>query len=136
MTEGLSTDALSPEDRARVRLHLERALALMHRGHEQTGAAITVMESHLRTVVEGDAQYASSLARVDQALAGELALTDLTAEERAEFNHRVDEEIRSNLGNADYASDLLASGVTVVVLEDGQLLELRPDGTSRRLGTL
>lgn len=55
MNEELSTDDLSPEDRAQVGLHLERALELMQRAHLETGAAIAVMEAHLQTMIEGDA---------------------------------------------------------------------------------
>lgn len=72
-------------------------------------------------------------ARVDDALAGRLPLTELTAEQRALFNRIVDEAIREGLAGSDYATELLAAGVNVVYLDGDELIEKKSDGSTRKI---
>jgi hypothetical protein len=68
--------------------------------------------------------------RVEAALAGELPNSELTREEAMVYNAEVAARIEENLAEHAYATLLGRAGVTVVVLnDDGQLVERRPDGT-------
>ena len=72
----------------------------------------------------------SARRRVDAALAGELALSDLDAHERMVANVDLDVEIQLRADALSFADQLAAEGVTTVSLaDDGSLVERRPDGS-------
>ncbi|WP_420752909.1 TA system antitoxin ParD family protein [Rhodococcus sp. O3] len=80
------------------------------------------------------AHETAALRRVQEALAGNRPTTDLTVAEGRLFNAEIDARIADGLAHADYAGTLAARGVTTVVLDDeGRLVEQRPDGTTRVL---
>ncbi|WP_207837314.1 TA system antitoxin ParD family protein [Williamsia soli] len=80
------------------------------------------------------AHETSALNRVQQALAGTLPTAELTDAEGRLFNAEVDVRIADSLARTDYRAELAASGITTVVLDDqGRLVEQSPDGTSRVL---
>jgi hypothetical protein len=69
--------------------------------------------------------------RIERAVAGQLPLAALDAEERAVANAELDVDIAAAAGRASYADRLASEGVTTVVLdEDGRFIERRPDGTT------
>jgi hypothetical protein len=73
--------------------------------------------------------------RVELALAGTLAVADLTRDERAVVNAELDATISATAHRTSFGDRLAAEGVTTVALDDsGKLVERRPDGTRVRLG--
>lgn len=82
------------------------------------------------------AHETSALRRVQQALAGSLPTAELTDAEGRLFNAEVDAKIADSLARTDYTSQLAERGVTTVVLDDqGRLVERSPDGSTRVLDT-
>ncbi|MCZ4552144.1 TA system antitoxin ParD family protein [Gordonia rubripertincta] len=80
------------------------------------------------------AHETSALSRVQQALTGTVPTADLTDAEGRLFNAEVDVKIAEGLDRTDYRAELAASGITTVVLDDqGRLVEQSPDGTTRVL---
>ena len=73
--------------------------------------------------------------RIELALAGTLAVTDLTDDERAVVNAELDATISAAAHRTSFGDRLAAEGVTTVALDDnGKLVERRPDGTRVPLG--
>jgi hypothetical protein len=69
--------------------------------------------------------------RVEDALAGELNLRELTPEEGVVFNAEIDAAVQESLAGADYGQLLAQRGITTVSLDDsGRIVEHRPDGTA------
>ena len=80
------------------------------------------------------AHETASLHRVHEALAGTRELSELTAAEGRLFDAEIDARLADGLARTDYAEVLAARGVTTVVLDDeGRLVEQRPDGSRRVL---
>ncbi len=72
--------------------------------------------------------------RVEAALAGELSLRELTAEERTVTDAEVDAAISTAARTVRLGQTLAARGVTTVALDDdGVLTRYHPDGTTERL---
>lgn len=80
------------------------------------------------------AHETAALQRVRDALAGTLPTADLTEAEGRLFNAEIDVKISDSLARADYPAELAARGISTVVLDDeGRLVEQNPDGTTRVL---
>lgn len=80
------------------------------------------------------AHETASLHRVQDALAGLRETSELTAAEGRLFDAEIDARLADGLARADYAGVLAARGVTTVLLDDeGRLVEQRPDGSRRVL---
>ncbi|MGU3583498.1 TA system antitoxin ParD family protein [Rhodococcus sp. C26F] len=80
------------------------------------------------------AHETASLHRVHEALAGTREVSELTAAEGRLFDAEIDARLADGLARTDYAEILAARGVTTVVLDDeGRLVEQRPDGSRRVL---
>ncbi len=78
--------------------------------------------------------HSSARRRVEAALEGTLALTDLTAEERLVANAETDALVAERLRTLHYGDVLSAEGMTTVALDDeGRLVRLDPDGTTTLL---
>lgn len=79
----------------------------------------------------------SQRARVEQALSGHLPLDALTREESVVVNAELSANLEERLAATDFGAELAAEGVTTVALDaEGNLVEYRPDGTTRLLGAL
>jgi ParD-like antitoxin of type II bacterial toxin-antitoxin system len=69
--------------------------------------------------------------RVEAALAGQLAMRELTAEEGVVVDAEVSVAIEENLEATHFGDELAAEGITTVALdESGNLVEYRPDGST------
>ena len=75
--------------------------------------------------------HSTARRRVEAALEGTLALTDLTTEERLVANAESDAAIAERLRTVHYGDVLAAEGVATVALDDeGNLVRYDPDGTT------
>jgi hypothetical protein len=80
------------------------------------------------------AYHSTARRRVEAALAGTLAMTELSVDERLVANAEVDVAISERLRAVDYGDVLAGEGVTTVALDDdGRLVRYDPDGTTTRL---
>ena len=78
--------------------------------------------------------HSTARRRVEAALEGRLALTDLTTEERLVANAEADAAIAERLRTVRYGDVLAAEGVATVALDDdGRLVRYDPDGTTTPL---
>jgi hypothetical protein len=78
------------------------------------------------------AQNTASRRRVEEALAGRLAVEQLSDEEGIVFDSEVQTRLEERLRTTNLGAVLGARGVTTVALnEQGELTEYRPDGTSK-----
>jgi hypothetical protein len=76
-------------------------------------------------------QQSASRRRVEAALRGELATSDLSIEEGVVFNAEIEAAVEEHLATVNYGAVLASEGVTTVALnDDGELVEFRPDGTT------
>jgi len=72
--------------------------------------------------------------RIEGALSGNIPLSELEADERTVANAEADAAINAAAQRASFGARLAAEGVTTVALDDGRLVEHRPDGSTTRLG--
>lgn len=72
--------------------------------------------------------------RVEAALAGSLAMTELGPEERLVANAEVNAAISERLRTMNYGDVLAGEGIATVALDDdGHLVRYDPDGTTTRI---
>jgi ParD-like antitoxin of type II bacterial toxin-antitoxin system len=77
------------------------------------------------------ATHTASRRRVEAALAGQLATSELTLEEGVVFNAEISAAIEEGLARIHYGDVLAAQGITTVALnEAGDIVEHRPDGSA------
>jgi hypothetical protein len=82
------------------------------------------------------AQQSAARLRVEAAFAGTLPLGELGGEEAVAFNAEVQARVEETLRGMNLGAVLNARGISTVSLdESGELVEHRPDGTSRLLET-
>ena len=73
--------------------------------------------------------------RVEAALASDLALVELSPDERSVANAELDVTIAEHAQAAAYGDALAAEGITTVALDDdGNLVAFHPDGTRTPIG--
>jgi hypothetical protein len=78
--------------------------------------------------------HSTARRRVEAALQGTLALTDLTPEERLVTNAETDAAVAERLRTVHYGDVLAGEGVVTVALDDdGRLVRYAPDGTTTPL---
>ena len=100
-------------------------------GARQSRSAKQQLDHWARVGRAVSSQHSAARRRVEAALAGELALDDLSIEEGVVFNAEIVAAIEERLGGAHYGNVLAAQGITTVALDDeGRIVEYRPDGTT------
>ena len=100
-------------------------------GARQSRSAKQQLDHWARVGRAVSSRHSAARAKVEAALAGELELAELSAEEGAVFNAEISAAIQESLAGADYGQVLAGRGITTVALnEDGQIVEHRPDGSS------
>ena len=100
-------------------------------GARQSRSAKQQLDHWARVGRAVSSQHTASRRRVEAALAGDLAPTELSLEEGVVFNAEISAAIEENLTRTHYGKALAARGITTVTLnEAGDLVEHRPDGTS------
>lgn len=100
-------------------------------GARQSRSAKQQLDHWARVGRAVSSQQTTSRRRVEAALAGHLAVRELTVEEGVVFNAEISAAIEESLARTHYGDALGARGITTVALnEDGDIVEHRPDGTS------
>ncbi|MCW2690951.1 MAG: hypothetical protein JWR37_5841 [Mycobacterium sp.] len=100
-------------------------------GARQSRSAKQQLDHWARVGRAVSSQHTASRRRVEAALAGELAMSELSVEEGVVFNAEISAAIEESLARTYYGDVLAARGVTTVALNDaGEIVEHRPDGTS------
>lgn len=100
-------------------------------GARQSRSAKQQLDHWARVGRAVSTQQTASRRRVEAALAGEPAISELTVEEGVVFNAEISAAIEESLARTHYGDLLAARGVTTVALNDaGEMVEYRPDGTS------
>lgn len=100
-------------------------------GARQSRSAKQQLDHWARVGRAVSSQHTASRRRVEAALAGDLALSELSVEEGVVFNAEISAAVEENLARTHYGNVLAARGITTVALnEAGDLVEHRPDGTS------
>ena len=100
-------------------------------GARQSRSAKQQLDHWARVGRAVSSQHTVSRRRVEAALSGHLAVSDLTLEEGVVFNAEISAAIEESLADSHYGDALAARGITTVALnENGEIIEHRPDGTS------
>ena len=100
-------------------------------GARQSRSAKQQLDHWARVGRAVSSQHTASRRRVEAALAGHLATSELSVEEGVVFNAEISAAIEENLAHTNYGAALAGQGITTVALnDDGDLVEHRPDGTS------
>ena len=100
-------------------------------GVRQSRSAKQQLDHWARVGRAVSSRHSAARAKVEAALAGELELAELSAEEGAVFNAEISAAIQESLAHTDYGQVLAGRGIATVALnEDGQIVEHRPDGSS------
>jgi hypothetical protein len=103
-------------------------------GRRQSRSATQQLDHWARIGRAVSGAISASRLRVEAALAGRLPLESLDAHEAVALNAEVAASVEELLGSTHYGDELAAEGVTTVALEDGVLVQHRPDGSSATLG--
>lgn len=105
-------------------------------GARQSRSAKQQLDHWARVGRAVSTQQTASRRRVETALAGELAMSELTVEEGVVFNAEISASIEESLARTNYGDLLAARGITTVALNDaGEIVEYRPDGATVVLTT-
>ena len=100
-------------------------------GARQSRSAKQQLDHWARVGRAVSSQHTASRRRVEAALAGHVAISELTVEEGVVFNAEISAAIEEGLSRTNYGAVLAARGVTTVALnEAGDIVEHRPDGSS------
>ena len=99
-------------------------------GARQSRSAKQQLDHWARVGRAVSSQHTTSRRRVEAALSGQLATSDLTVEEGVVFNAEISAAIEESLARTNYGATLAGQGITTVALNDaGEIVEHRPDGT-------
>lgn len=105
-------------------------------GARQSRSAKQQLDHWARVGRAVSSQQSASRHRVEAAMAGNLDLADLDADEEVVLNAEITAAIEENLAAANYGDVLSARGITLVALnDDGEIVEYRPDGSSSVIGS-
>jgi hypothetical protein len=100
-------------------------------GARQSRSAKQQLDHWARVGRAVSSQHTASRRRVEAALAGQMATSELSVEEGVVFNAEISAAIEESLAHTNYGAALAGQGITTVALnDDGDLAEHRPDGTS------
>jgi ParD-like antitoxin of type II bacterial toxin-antitoxin system len=101
----------------------------------QSRSAKQQLDHWARVGRAASSRHSAGRRKMEVALAGELALAELSEEEGVVFNAQISAAIQESLADADYGQVLAGRGITTVALdEDGQIGRHlgRGDGPLRR----
>lgn len=100
-------------------------------GARQSRSAKQQLDHWARVGRAVSSQHSAARRKVESALAGEIPLRELTAEEGMVFDAEIAASIEEGLARADYGKTLAGRGITTVALDDsGEIVQYRPDGST------
>ena len=103
-------------------------------GARQSRSAKQQLDHWARVGRAVSSRHSAARRKVEAALAGDIPLRELTAEEGAVFDAEIAASIEESLARADYSKTLAARGITTVALdENGDIVQYRPDGSTAAL---
>jgi hypothetical protein len=103
-------------------------------GARQSRSAKQQLDHWARVGRAVSSRHSAARRKVEAALAGDIPLRELTAEEGAVFDAEIAASIEESLSRADYGKTLAARGITTVALdENGNVVQYRPDGSTAAL---
>ncbi|MBN3508436.1 TA system antitoxin ParD family protein [Mycolicibacterium nivoides] len=103
-------------------------------GARQSRSAKQQLDHWARVGRAVSSRHSAARRKVEAALAGDIPLRELTAEEGAVFDAEIAASIEESLARADYGKTLAARGITTVALdENGDIVQYRPDGSTAAL---
>lgn len=103
-------------------------------GARQSRSAKQQLDHWARVGRAVSSRHSAARRKVEAALAGDVPLRELTAEEGAVFDAEIAASIEESLARADYGKTLAARGITTVALdENGEIVQYRPDGSTAAL---
>lgn len=99
-------------------------------GARQSRSAKQQLDHWARVGRAVSSQHSAARRKVESALAGDIPLRELTAEEGTVFDAEIAASIEESLARADYGKTLAGRGITTVALDDnGEIVQYRPDGS-------
>src|ERR1700730_1837816 len=105
-------------------------------GARQSRSAKQQLDHWARVGRAVSSQHTATRRRVEAALAGHLATSELTVEEGVVFNAEISAAVEESLARTNYGAALAGQGITTVALNDaGEIVEHQPDGTEVVLAT-
>lgn len=100
-------------------------------GARQSRSAKQQLDHWARVGRAVSSRHSAARRKVEAALAGDIALGELTAEEGAVFDAEIAASIEESLARTDYGKALAARGITTVALdENGEIVQYLPDGST------
>jgi hypothetical protein len=103
-------------------------------GARQSRSAKQQLDHWARVGRAVTSQHSVARRKVEAALAGDVSVRELTAEEGVVFNAEISAAIQEGLAGTDYGAVLAARGITTVALDDdGVIVQYQPDGSAVRL---
>jgi hypothetical protein len=114
-----------------TRLPVDLIEAAEAEGREEHRSAAKQLEHWARFGLFFARQSSVSSRRIQRAVAGEVPVRDLAADERVVANAAIDAAISVAANGMSFADRLAARGVTTVVMDDdGRMVRRHPDGST------
>lgn len=121
-------------DTKTTRLPVDLIEAAEAEGREEHRSAAKQLEHWARFGMFFARQTSGSARRIRRAVAGEVPVGDLTADEQTVANAAIDAAISTAANSMSFADRLAARGVTTVVMDDdGRMVRRSPDGSTTAL---
>jgi hypothetical protein len=117
-----------------TRLPVDLLDAAEAEGIEEQRSTSKQVEHWARFGMYFERQTSAARRRIQRAVAGEVPLAELDADEAVAANAAIDAAISTAANETSFAERLAARGVTTVVLDDdGHMVRRHPDGSTTRL---
>lgn len=117
-----------------TRLPTDLIVAAETDGRAEHRSAAKQLEHWARLGMFFDRQTSAAARRIQRAVAGDMAITELPADERIVANAAIDAAMSVVANETSFADLLAARGVTTVVMDDaGNLIRRHPDGSTSAL---
>jgi len=103
-------------------------------GRTEQRSAAKQLEHWARFGMYFERQASAARRRIQRAVAGEIPLAQLTADEQTVANAVIDASISAAANETSFADRLAARGVTTIVMDDeGRMVRRHPDGSTTAL---
>lgn len=118
-------------DTRTARLPVDLIRAAEVEGREAHRSTAKQLEHWARLGMFFDRQTSTTARRIQRAVAGELALDELSPDEQLVANAAIDARIASTAATMSFADRLATRGVTTVTMDDrGRMIRHHPDGST------